>query len=434
MATTNAWAEWPTYSGTTSISTGYVLDASGEVKININAEKEYALSGPGATLQFDARKGGTTTGPLRIDQYVDGVWKNGVLSIGNGSLNSSSFKTFSCTLNPRATKVRFYNEGTFNKVFKNVKVTLASYVGKTNLTTWTADTAMIGAADETKQVTVDWSNTSALTYTITGTGASQFSCAITNNASAGTYGTATITITYKHKEVNTHTATLILSNEETIPLSGTTLEKYDAVLDWTIANVDNSTKGEYHVGDSVKLTAAYTLTNKTTDNAISLPVTFTIKTLSRSSIYQEDGDGNYDNDVLSIESGVLKAKNAGVATITASFVGNSEYKPFTKVLTLTINKHDVNAFIIKSNAFWNEKIENAFYLSDDFAPFTVGASSDTKIATYDANANQIQTYFTSGIVTFQISRPENYKYKELKPTSLTLDVQTAGGCNACHTP
>ena len=225
MATANAWAEWPIYSGTTSISTGYVLDASKEEKINLDAEKEYALSGPGATLQFDARKGGTTTGPLRIDQYVDGVWKDGVLSIGNGSLNSSSFKTFSCTLNPRATIVRFYNEGSLNKVFKNVKVTLASYVGKTNLTSWTADTAMIGAADETKSVKLDWSNTSALTYKITGTGASQFSCAITNNASAGKYGTATITITYKHNEVKSHSATLELSNGEKIALSGTTLPK-----------------------------------------------------------------------------------------------------------------------------------------------------------------------------------------------------------------
>lgn len=431
VATANVWAEWPTYSGTTSISTGYVLDASGEVKINISDEKEYALSGPGATLQFDARKGGYTTGPLRIDQYVDGVWKNGVLSIGNGSLNSSSFKTFSCTLNPRATIVRFYNEGSLNKVFKNVKVTLASYVGKTNLTSWTADPAMIGAADETKQVTVDWSNTSALTYTITGTGTSQFSCAITNNASAGKYGTATITITYKHKEVNTHTATLTLSNGESISLSGTTLDRYDAVLDWTIANVDNSTQGEYHVDDSATITDAYTLKNKTTGNAISLPVNFTIKTHSRSSIYQEDGDGNYDNDVLSIESGVLKAKNAGVATITASFAGNSEYKPFTKELTLTIKKHDLKAFIVQSTAVWNEIINNPFYLTDGLSSFNVGKSSDVNVATYDANTKEIQTYFTNGTASFQITRPEDYKYNKLDKT-LSLEVQPAGGCDVLN--
>ena len=431
MATASAWAEWPTYSGTTSISTGYVLDASGEIKININASKEYSLSGPGATLQFDARKGGATTGPLRIDQYVDGAWKNDVLSIGNSSLSSSSFKTFSCTLNPRATIVRFYNEGTFNKVFKNVKVTLASYVGKTNLTSWTANTAMIGAADETKQVTVDWSNTSALTYTITGTGASQFSCAITNNASAGKYGTATITITYKHKEVNTHTATLTLSNGESISLSGTTLDRYDAVLDWTIANVDNSTQGEYHVGDYATITDAYTLKNKTTGNAISLPVNFTIKTHSRSSIYQEDGDGNYDNDVLSIESGVLKAKNAGVATITASFAGNSEYKPFTKELTLTIKKHDLKAFIVQSTAVWNEIINNPFYLTDGLSDFNVGKSSDVNVATYDANTKEIQTYFTNGTASFQITRPEDYKYNKLDKT-LLLEVQSAGGCDVLN--
>lgn len=436
MATANVWAEWPIYSGTTSLSTGYVLDASGEVKINLYAEKEYALAGPGATLQFDAKKGGYTTGPLRIDQYVDGVWKTGVLSIGNGSLSSSSFNPFSCTLNPRATKVRFYNEGTLNKVFKNVKVTLASYVGKTNLTSWTANTAMIGAADETKQVKLDWSNTSALTYTITGTGASQFSCTITNNASAGKYGTATITITYKHKEINTHTATLILSNGETIPLAGTTLDKYDAVFDWTIANVDNSTKGEYHVGDYATITDAYTLKNKTTNNAISLPVTFMIKTISRSSIYQEDGDGNYDNDVLSIEGKELKAKNAGVATITASFAGNEEYKPFTKELTLTIKKHEPQFTWTPSTVYWNQPYTDYFSTSNqdtEISILEVAGQTDNQVAKlqFSSNANDkhtldLVTYNKPSSTTVIVTQAENYYWA---PKSVTRTITPTNPSN-----
>ena len=313
MATTKVWAEWPTYSGTTSISTGYVLDASGEIKININASKEYSLSGPGATLQFDARKGGTTTGPLRIDQYVDGVWKNGVLSIGNGSLNSSSFKTFSCTLNPRATIVRFYNEGSLNKVFKNVKVTLASYVGKTNLTSWTADPAMIGAADETKQVTVDWSNTSALTYTITGTGASQFSCAITNNASAGKYGTATLTITYKHKEVNTHSATLELSNGEKIPLTGTTLKK-NQTISWSPDFKD----------DMVSLPAGKEITDPATTNS-GLALTYT----------------SSNETILAVEGTTIKALKAGEVTLTVEQSGDDNWNAVSATKTIKVTEKTI---------------------------------------------------------------------------------------------
>lgn len=431
LATANAWAEWPEYKGTIKNVNGtyYVIYDEGETTLNPESKgesKPYEMGGPGKEISFQAmRTQNSAVGNLTVAEYTGETYLKDLYKanpdakeynwLGQAKEYKEPFGPYA--LNLAANRIVFTAgpNGSFRKKIQNIKVPMLSYMAKTNLTSWTADTAMIGVADETKQVTVDWSNTSVLTSEIIGTGASQFSCTITNNASAGKYGTATITITYKHKEVNTHTATLILSNGESISLSGTTLDKYDADFDWTIAN-------EYFVGYNTTLTDAYTLTNKTTGNAIPLPVTFTIKTISRSAIYQEDGDGNYDNDVLCIEDGELKAKNAGVATITASFAGNSEYKPFTKVLTLTINKHDVNAFIIKSNAFWNEKIENAFYLSDDFAPFIVGPSSDTKIATYDANANQIQTYFTSGIVTFQISRPENDKYKELKPTSLTLDV------------
>lgn len=306
----DVWAEWPTYSGTTSISTGYVLDASKEEKININAEKEYALSGPGATLQFDARKGGYTTGPLRIDQYVDGVWKNGVLSIGNGSLSSSSFNPFSCTLNPRATKVRFYNEGSLNKVFKNVKVTLASYVGKTNLPSWTANTAMIGAADETTSVKLDWSNTSALTYTITGTGASQFSCAITNNASAGKYGTATLTITYKHKEVKTHSATLELSNGEKIPLTGTTLKK-NQTISWAPDFKD----------DKVSLPAGKEIISPATVNT-GLPLTYT----------------SSNEAILAVDGTTIKALQAGEVTLTVEQAGNDEWNPVSATKTIKVTE------------------------------------------------------------------------------------------------
>ena len=437
VATASAWAEWPTYSGTIKNVNGtyYVIYEEGETTLNPESKgesKPYEMGGPGEEISFQAmRTQNSAIGDLTVAEYTGEKYLKDLYKanpdakdynwLGQAKEYKEPFGPYA--LNLAANRIVFTAgpNGSFRKKIKNIKVPMLSYMAKTNLTFWTANTAMIGAADETKQVTVDWSNTSALTCEIKGTGASQFSCTITNNASAGKYGTATITITYKHKEVNTHTATLTLSNGESISLSGTTLDKYDAVFDWTIANVDNSTQGEYHVGDYATITDAYTLKNKTTDNAISLPVNFTIKTLSRSSIYQEDGDGNYDNDVLCIEGEELKAKNAGVATITASFAGNSEYKPFTKELTLTIKKHDLKAFIVQSTAVWNEIINNPFYLTDGLSDFNVGKSSDVNVATYDANTKELQTYFSSGTASFQITRPEDYKYNALSKT-LTLDV------------
>lgn len=436
LATANAWAQLPYNTVMTQShynNSAIVIKTEGNVGWNdgvrlgnatgggFNYDDKYvdiALNTNGIPNVLSATTNGGSTG-IDYRVYVSSDNKTYTELWSSGEKENSISETL-----PKDTKyIRLFYSGNFAGYFKNIEVTELKYLNSPSSMNLRVGQKILNSTPSTNTITIDWCNVPAISYSIEeGTHKDKFSVIkIENNSSVGKYGTATIHLSYIHDdfagEDQPHTATLKLwSNGTTydVTLTGVT-DRYIADFNWNIAN-------EYHVGYNTTLADAYTLKNKTTGNAISLPVTFTIKTISRSSIYQEDGDGNYDNDVLSIESGVLKAKNAGVATITASFAGNSEYKPFTKELTLTINKHDVNAFIIKSNAFWNEKIENAFYLSDDFAPFIVGPSSDTKIATYDANANQIQAYFTSGTVTFQISRPENYKYKELKPTSLTLDV------------
>ena len=442
MATANVWAEWPIYSGTIQNIGGeyYVYYETNEKSYSASGGNSWTtpvFAGPPASMTFDAAKSGLwAVGDIEIDQLVDGTgWVDLTKVMPSG--NYKKYQSYgSYGLNMRTTKVSFYSYGSYERYIKNIKVLMLSYMAKTNLTSWTANTAMIGSADETKQIQLDWSNTSALTYTITGTGASQFSCTITNNASAGKYGTATITITYKHKEINTHTATLILSNGETIPLAGTTLDKYDAVFDWTIANVDNSTKGEYHVGDYATITDAYTLKNITTDNAISLPVTFMIKTISRSSIYQEDGDGNYDNDVLSIEGEELKAKNAGVATITASFAGNEEYKPFTKELTLTIKKHEPQFTWTPSTVYWNQPYNDYFSTSNqdtEISILEVAGQTDNQVAKlqFSSNANDkhtldLVTYNKPSSTTVIVTQAENYYWA---PKSVTRTITPTNPSN-----
>jgi hypothetical protein len=325
--------------------------------------------------------------------------------------------------------IKICYSGNFAGYFKNIKVTELKYFNSPSTADIAFEQKILNSTPSVSDFTIDWCNVPAISYSIEGTHKDKFSVTkIENNSSVGKYGTATIHLSYIHDdfagEDQPHTATLKLwSNGTTynVTLTGVT-DRYIADFNWNIANV-NANSGEYHVGDSVAITDAYTLKNKTTDNAISLPVNFTIETLSRSAIYQEDGDGDYHNDVLCIQGGVLKAKNAGVAKITASFAGNDEYKPFTKELTLTINKHDVNAFMVQSTAVWNERINNPFYLTDGLSDFTVGKSSDENIAKYDASTKTIQTYYTDGAASFQITRPEDYKYNALDQT-LTLEVRS----------
>ena len=246
VATANVWAEWPEYKGTIKNVSGRYYVVYDEAEDDLSASgsgesKDYNFGGPGENISFQAMRSRVEAiGNLTVTEYTDNTSLSELYkanpeaakySWGTAKEYKDPFGPYS--LNRSANRIVFKAgpSGSYEKKIKNIKVPMLSYMAKINLTSWTANTAMIGAADETMSVTLDWSNTSALTYTITGAGASQFSCSISNNASAGQYGTATITIKYQHKEVKTHSATLELSNGEKISLSGTTLDKYDAVFD-----------------------------------------------------------------------------------------------------------------------------------------------------------------------------------------------------------
>lgn len=307
---------------TLSAQTYYVLDESAEVKIGLYGEKTYSYGGYGGSLSFDARKGGYTTGPLRIDQYINGEWVTGVLSIGNGSLSSSSFKSFSCSLDARATKVRFYNEGSLNKVFKNVKITMATYADAPTTTSWNP-TAVIGSADETASTTMEWCNTSAFALSLSGDGASQFTYSISNNASAGNYGTATITATYKHNVAGTHKATLTITTafgSHKIELTGTTTKKTQTIA-WA----------EALSGSDIALPMGKIITPPANAQT---GITYSVA----------------DPTIISINGNTLTALKAGTTTITATAVENEEWLSATSTITVKVTEKKVQYI------HWNDNL------------------------------------------------------------------------------
>ena len=292
----------------------YVLNESEEVKININASKIYEVSGPGATLSFDAKKGGYTTGPLRIDQYVNGQWEEDVYSLSNGDL-STSYKSYSCSVSRYATQIRFYNEGTLNKGFKNVKVTLATYADAPEHDSW-APTAVVGSADSYGETTMSWSDVAPFSLELSGDGASQFTYAITNNSAVGKYGTATISATYKHNEAGVHNAVLTISNGTktyTITLQGTTTKK-DQTITWST----DLLAGKLPVGKEVA-TPATALSGET--------ITYT----------------SSNEDVIAVINGGtgIKALAAGQATVVATQSGNEEWNEVVDSIELTVTEKKI---------------------------------------------------------------------------------------------
>ena len=117
---------------------------------------------------------------------------------------------------------------------------------------------------------------------------------------------------------------------------------------------------------------------------------------------------------------------AGTLHLVMHQIATDGFYEKTSTKTITINKYNVEASISQSTAVWNEIIDNPFSLSYGLIDFDV-ESKNTNIAEYHKETKKIQTYFTDGTVSFQITRPEDYKYNKLDAT-LTLEVNPAGGC------
>lgn len=417
MITTPAWA------GCLIINDGntYTIQNGGSTK----TPKSFEIANPKPCdkLTFNFSKAALGAGGVTVKAtFSDGSTQE-VIKRSTSKSQSYSFQ------NKIVKKLEFYADGstppTLKKEISNVQLTQASYANAPTPTSLTFDTKMINSAEQTLTTTMSWSDINP--FDISFSGSNQFAYSVSNNAQTCSYGTMTISVTYKYTSVGTtnngqvqpHTATLTVTTSQgtyNIPLSGTTLDKYDAVLDWTIANTGNTT-GSYFVGNSAPFAEAYTVKNQSTGNVVSLPVEFAIETLSRAAIYQDDGDANYHNDVISVEGGVLKVKNAGVAKITASFDGNEEYKPFTKELTLTISKHTPVFTWTPSTVYYNQPYTDYFSTSNKDTEITINeivGQTDNEVAELQFSSNNSDKH-TLDLITY---------YKETTPASSTTITVT----------
>ena len=213
MATTSAWAEC------------YAFEDPAEYSKKLDKSQTYNLGGkPGAILSFEAKKRSLGTGNLRVDQYVNGKWEEGIWKDG---LTTSWKEYKNISISRYATDIRLYNTGTLAKDFKNVKITWASYVdapqGFTN-NAWPAGTDIVGNSAQ-KTATIAWSD-ATFTWELLNNTDNQFSASFSSTGATCTYGTSNITVTYLRTKPGNHSATLKITASTgatyTIALSGVT--------------------------------------------------------------------------------------------------------------------------------------------------------------------------------------------------------------------
>ena len=283
----------------------YIINDSGSYEVMTSGSssktKTFTISNPRPCDQLTFDNSQSTdwwwpaTGGVTVTAtYTDGTSSEIASGKGNGS--------HSVSLNRKIVKeLSFKGTGTLKKTISNIKLTMATYADAPAASSLTAPTATVDSPDdETEPTTMAWCNTSPFTLSISGEGKSQFEYSISNNASAGNYGTATITATYKHNKVGTHTATLTVKTAlgtHNIALIGETTLKAQTIT-WNIADADT------------KLPL-----NKIVENAATtisgLPITYT----------------SSDETIIKIINNgtAFQAIKAGTATITATQAGNEKW-------------------------------------------------------------------------------------------------------------
>ena len=308
------------------------LNEAGEKSYSSNLTStkslEYTLSGQGDVLTFSAKKqyvwGVGGVGNVNIQQYVNSKWET-ITSINPGK----NFETYGpYSISREATNIRFSTtNGSYDRYFKDVYVTRATYVDAPKDDTLTFATKKLHSATDSITTTVLWGNTSSLSAGITGDGVAHFKATINNNASTCTNGIATVTVTYAHNVVGEHSATLTLSNgmfTHKIALSGVT-EKKDQQLKW--ANDYNGDQITLPVGKEVSDAATATSGNA---------VTYT----------------SSDENVVAIINGGagFKAVGAGTAEITATQAGDdTEWNAVSATKTVVVTEKKIQSILWTDN-------------------------------------------------------------------------------------
>ena len=358
----------------------YIINDRGSYEVmngwSISKTKTFTISNPRPCdqLTFDNSQSTDWWSPATGGVTVTATYTDGTSSeIASGKGNGSH----SVSLNRKIVKeLSFKGTGTLKKTISNIKLTMATYADAPAASSLTAPTATVGSPDKTASTTMAWCNTSAFTLSISGEGASQFTYSISNNASAGNYGTATIKATYKHNKVGTHNATLTIKTAlgtHNIALTGETTLKAQTI-NWNIADADTKLPLNKIVENAAKATSG-------------LPITYTS---SDETIIQIINNGT-----------AFQAIKAGTATITATQAGdNNEWDAATPVAKeFTVTTKQIQSIVWEGGNLTRLKIGSEPITLSAKVQLTVNAETGEKVDSPERTARLTYASANSNVVS-----------------------------------
>ena len=243
-------------------------------------------------------------------------------------------------------------------------------------------------------------------------------------------GEGTVTISFTPSEIRpeitgTITGTANTGQTITVNVVGSSWGKEDPTYTWNSSIWNGSSQArEIFVGETIDNILSYTSSQAN--------CTYSIEKL-------EDFGINNGDAITTFANNQLIAGRAGKYKLTVtqpeySIDATSGYNAGTTSIIINIQKRTLTAHISQSTAVWNERIENPFSFTTSpnnektIVDYEI-KNSNPAIATYDANSKTLQTYYTNGTASFQITRPEDRKYNALSQTC-TLTVKN--NTNECY--
>lgn len=329
-------------------TTYYVLNQSTE-KSGRGDLETYELSGPGATLTFDAKRNNGASYPtLTISYSTDGssftqlaqTWSNG----GNGGLGSlgSSYSGHTLSLNTSVKKIRFnISGGLYTGQVKNVKVTRATTLSA-NSSSLAFGNVKYGESGQ-KSINVTYNNTYSGAVL---TGTCDNPAFTVTRTEMGETGTKGITITYNAKALGQQTGTVTLTMgtdgknntvTTTFTVSGTGVIDYDYEA---TTGVNHNTFGSASVafdGGTAGITANTSVQN-TTESSVNKTAVFSATAKPG---YEFVGWGT-SADATSYESAANPYNYSMTATLSAPSQSKTLYAIFKPVFIFSASATSSN--------------------------------------------------------------------------------------------
>lgn len=381
-------------------------------------------------ISFDMKKdGGTNNGDFKLQYYNGSSWEDAKDASGNSitwNVKNKNTTTVSKQITPNSATgkaSRFQIIRTENTDFtsssryftiSNVAVVMAKTLsGSTE--TMDFGEQMCETTSAAKIRTFAFTNDE--TVKISNTNSEEFNATLSKTTDC--VGSATITVTFTPKYKGERTGTIAITGaagSKTFTVKGIGIGKAEPEFN---ANFQQSVADNLLVEGSIN--NAFTFANVSNDDKF----TYSIVVKNISSIAMGDKVISYD-----ASNNRIIAHNAGTATLQFFQKETEDYSEASSVLyTFKVNKHE-NELRCTGDTWsktmtFDQTIETVFTANNaDYAntPIQIAQTDGDTIAQYVSGS--VNSFHNKGTATWKVWQEEDYKYKAAEAKTLTVNVGT----------